>query len=413
MRTLVRLMLAGALASSAACDNLLEVSSPGNLTAEQLEDPKMAPVLQIGMIADFECAFQGYAYTASILAGEFDGVITARADLIWFNRVVDVDLTSGNLACTTTGGAYLPLQIARFQAQQLYRLVKSFPAGALADADAMLGEAAAYTGYSFTLLGEGFCSMAVDIGPVLSRRQTFDSAEVWFTEALAHTTSAEVRNMALVGRARARLNIGNLTGAAADASLVPLTFNRTILGSTANVRRQNQVFIHTIQNREASVAPEYRGLTIGSTPDSRVSVVLSAQRGQDNVSQLFLQQKYLTLTASRVLAGWKEAQLILAEARGGQEAVAAINRLRTAANLPQFSSTDPAAIQAQVIEERRRELFLDGQRLGDMLRLNIPFRTGTTNKGEPYGNITCIPLPATERRVNPNLASYPLTTTPS
>ncbi len=412
-RGLLHATLACALIGATACDGLLDVASPGNLTAEQLQDPKMAPVLRVGMLADFECAWQGYAYTASVLSGEFDGTITARADLIWYNRVVDVDLTSGTLNCTTTGGAFLPLQVSRFQAQELYRLVSGFPAGTLPDAEQLLGEAAAYAGYTFTLLGEGFCAVTVDIGPLMTRRQTFDSAEVWFTEALARTTNADIRNMALVGRARARLNAGNTAGAYADALLVPLNFNKTITGSTTIERRQNQAFVRTIQNREASVAPEYRGLTVNGVPDTRVVAVLSPLRGQDNVSPLWLQQKYLTITAPRTLASWKEAQLIIAEVRGGQEAVDAINRLRTAANLPHFSSTDPAEIAAQVIEERRREFFLEGQRLGDMLRLDLPFRTGTTNKGEPYGSITCIPVPATERRVNPHLANYPLTITKS
>ena len=61
-----------------------------------------------------------------------------------------------------------------------------------------------------------------------------------------------------------------------------------------------------------------------------------------------------------------------------------------------------AAISAQVIEERRRELFLDGHRLNDVLRLNLPFDTGTTFKGVPYGDTKCLPLPDAERLANPN-----------
>jgi len=82
--------------------------------------------------------------------------------------------------------------------------------------------------------------------------------------------------------------------------------------------------------------------------------------------------------------------------------VSAINALRTAAGLPLFSSTDPNVITAQVLEERKRELFLDGHRLNDMLRLNLPFDTGTTFKGVPYGATTCLPLPDAERLANPN-----------
>ena len=48
-------------------------------------------------------------------------------------------------------------------------------------------------------------------------------------------------------------------------------------------------------------------------------------------------------------------------------------------------------------------LFTEGHRLGDMLRHNIPFPTGTNHKGQTYGPITCLPLPEQERLNNPNL----------
>jgi len=110
----------------------------------------------------------------------------------------------------------------------------------------------------------------------------------------------------------------------------------------------------------------------------------------------------LSDAATIAIGSWKEARLITAEIAGGQTAVSAINTLRTAAGLPLFSSTDPTVIAAQVLEERRRELFLDGHRLNDMLRLNLPFDTGVTFKGVPYGATTCLPLPDAERLANPN-----------
>jgi hypothetical protein len=405
-------MVAWTVVGLSACDNLLKVTSPGALTAAQANNPTLAPVLEIGMLADFECAFQGYAYTSSELTNEFDGEITAAADLLWYNHVVDLDATSGTLSCTVSGGAFLPLQTARFDAQNLYQVVKSAPAGIVDSSEALLGTAAAYAGYSFTLLGEGFCAVTVNIGPLMTREDAWDSATVWFTEALAHKTSSDVHNMALVGRARAELDLGQKASALADASLVPVGFARMINMSTSTVRRENQDYIQSIQNRNASVAAAYRSLTVNGVPDSRVVAVLSPLKGQDNVHQLWLQQKYTTLTAPRVLAGWKEAQLIIAETSTGQAAVDAINKLRASASLPLFSSTDPTAIAAQVVEERRRELFLDGQRLGDLLRLGIPFPSGVTIAGAPIGPITCIPLPLTERAINPNLKNYPLTLTP-
>ena len=103
------------------------------------------------------------------------------------------------------------------------------------------------------------------------------------------------------------------------------------------------------------------------------------------------------------IASWEEAQLIIAEVQGGQEAVQAINRLRTKYNLPQFQSTDAAAIRQQVIEERKRQLFSEGHRLGDKLRFREPWPDGRNHKLEPYGPVTCMPLPEQEKLNNPNI----------
>ena len=60
----------------------------------------------------------------------------------------------------------------------------------------------------------------------------------------------------------------------------------------------------------------------------------------------------------------------------------------------------------QVIEERRRELWLEGQRFFDIRRLNLELEPAP---GEPYrhggfyGDTRCLPLPDVERRNNPNI----------
>ena len=93
--------------------------------------------------------------------------------------------------------------------------------------------------------------------------------------------------------------------------------------------------------------------------------------------------------------------------QGGQSAVTIINALHARVGLPPFASTDAAAIAAQVREERRRELFLEGQRLGDMRRFNIAFPSGKhPYEGNPYGTYTCWPLPTVERANNPNIAGH-------
>jgi hypothetical protein len=104
---------------------------------------------------------------------------------------------------------------------------------------------------------------------------------------------------------------------------------------------------------------------------------------------------------------------MIAEAQGGQTAVDVINTLRATVgtlpwvtglhNLPQFSSTDPAVIEATLHEERRRELWLHGTRLGDMLRWGEPFQQGNDHRGRAFFDNTCMPLPDLERFGNPNI----------
>ena len=95
---------------------------------------------------------------------------------------------------------------------------------------------------------------------------------------------------------------------------------------------------------------------------------------------------------------------MIAEVEGGQTAVGIINTLRDYHGLPHFASTDPAEVREQVLEERRRELWLQGVRHGDMLRLNIPFPTGVTPAGQVIVETTpwCFLTQEEEKLGNPN-----------
>jgi hypothetical protein len=156
------------------------------------------------------------------------------------------------------------------------------------------------------------------------------------------------------------------------------------------------------------VAPAYQNLTVNGAPDPRVKVTNTGRIAQDNVTPLWLQQKFTGSGAvSLPIASWAEAQLIYAEATGGQAGLDAINRVRAASNigpLVMSDPTDPVAFEAAVLEERRRQLFSEGQRYGDMLRENLPFQSGTNRKGQVYSNLTCVPLPDVETLNNPNLS---------
>lgn len=107
-----------------------------------------------------------------------------------------------------------------------------------------------------------------------------------------------------------------------------------------------------------------------------------------------------------------EAEYIAAEVELGAgntaPAVALIARERAANGRPASTAATPAAVLADLIDERRRELFLAGHRLGDLrrykARYNLDFfPTGAFPAGGTYGTSECMPIPLSERNANPNV----------
>jgi len=68
---------------------------------------------------------------------------------------------------------------------------------------------------------------------------------------------------------------------------------------------------------------------------------------------------------------------------------------------------DANEILLKVIDERKRTLFLEGVRQGDLRRYvdqyGLDFFPTSTPQGFPMGTQTCIPLPEVERNNNPDL----------
>src|SRR5690606_37510552 len=162
------------------------------------------------------------------------------------------------------------------------------------------------------------------------------------------------------------------------------------------------------------VDSSYRGLTVDGVPDPRVEAFDTGTKGHDSATPVWMVTKYGNGAEPSIrklpvpVATWREAHLIIAEAEGGQEAVDRINVLRNHWDLPLFNSSDLDEIHNQIIEERKRELYLEGHHLWDLRRFNLP---QTPPPGAPYrqggiyGEVRCFPLPAVERNNNPNLRS--------
>jgi hypothetical protein len=388
------------------CDSLLEISVPGAATEAEFENPALARTILVAALGEFECSFAQFVTTTGILAAEVESTTGLRNTNIWNSRLDELDNVMGS--CTTSRAAdgfgyWAPMQTARYLADDGYRRITDFEANTVPNRERKLAELSAYGGYAYLLLGEGHCEMAADGGPLLTRKQTFEIAVERFTRALPHADAAgntSLRNMALMGRARAKLNAGDAQGALADARQIPDNFVREVSFSTAQVRRENRWPSITITSRRLAVKPTYRDLTVEGEPDVRVPLQINGV-GEDGSTVFHQQRKYINHNQNMPLASWIEAQFIIAEVAGGAEAVAALNKIRAHYELPAYTGDGSLT---DIIEERRRTFWLDGHRLGDMLRYNIPFEQGSSSRGDAYGGTTCIALPLNERLSNPNIA---------
>ncbi|MGH7458572.1 MAG: RagB/SusD family nutrient uptake outer membrane protein [Longimicrobiaceae bacterium] len=399
-------------------DGLLDVEAPSDVIASTLEDPSNAALLTSSAVADFECALAFYALSSGLIGSELADAQLAAATWDYDRRSFDAGVGSyASNTCNSTGnifGVYKPVSTARWSADNALRNLQEWTDEQVPNRTDLIATAAAYSGYSHILLGEGFCSAAVDGGPELTPAQVFALAEERFTTAIEAAQAAgltEILNMALVGRARARLNPGNLEGAAADAQRVPEGFVKNAQYNTASARSGNHLFRWNNRFSWASVGPAYRDLEFGGVPDPRVAVVNTGETGADAFTIVWEQTKYPTEGSPIPIATWDEAQLIIAEAElaagNPQAAVEIINMFHERAGLPPFSSSDPAEIRDHLIQERARELFLEGQHIYDIIRYDIPLSppegTPFPIKGGFYGSTTCLPLPEIERVNNPEI----------
>jgi len=423
-------LIASALVGCGFADQLLEVESPSRVLAENLEGPGAAGLLVRSAIGDFECAFGGFIVAAGLHGDELmdsqqNQVIYKSVDRRTTTGEEGAGAAGGRLATATCNdnetlpGIYTTLQTARFQADDAARKLEGWTDAQVAGRQALLATVSAYAGYALLLLAESYCSLAIDVGPEITRPQAFAEAEGRFTEALTAAQASgdqSLRNLALVGRARARLDLAVVGGsvvspsklaeAGADAQQVAAGFVRHATFAATPDRRKNVVFNANNVAQTATIQAPFRNVTDQGEPDPRARVVDTGQPGSDNLTPLWTQTKYSSLDASIPIARWAEAQLIRAEAQGGSVAVGVINALHSAVGLRPFPGGTEAEIRQHVIDERGRELFLEGQHLGDKLRYGIPFRppAGTPYPGGgTYGSTTCLPLPLQERQNNPNL----------
>src|SRR5262249_6874982 len=135
--------------------------------------------------------------------------------------------------CSTGIGLYVPLSSARWFADKVLTALQGWTDTQVANRSKLIPQVAAYAGYSYLLLAAVFCSMALAAAPELAPADVFALANDKCAIAIAAAQTAgagaaDFLNMALVGRARSRLNLADDAGALADAQAVPPSFIRVV-----------------------------------------------------------------------------------------------------------------------------------------------------------------------------------------
>ncbi len=436
------------LGTLAGCESLLDVDLPGSVLEEDLNDATLANTLVLGVQSDFECAFNAWMQVMLLWTSTMDtSATTTTAGNIQTRRVKVEDYGQGD--CAVDGSPlpfsfWGPLHTARVDADRAIALIEGFDDAVLASnelstKDFLFGKAHAYAGYSIQLLAESFCELYFDAGPVETREDGFNRAVARFDLALAslaNVTSGDdlaeatsLTNMALVGRARANLYLGNDALVLADAALVDVGFVRMIDRSNLNDFRRNRTYDQSNKDRSRSVSNlqsmyrevelpmmvhgklgDHWTLLVDGVPgigDPRV-VSTGPTTGSNGHTPLYKQAKYEGQDSPIIFTSWKEAQLMIAELNPSQS-VGIINALRAYhPGLPVYAEIDPVLIAAQVLEERRRELWLQGNRMGDLLRYDgqpgFEWATDVTPAGQTIVESTphCMITQVAETDANPN-----------
>jgi len=421
------------LSALAACDSLLDVPVPSRIPAGPLETPANAVLLTNGAIGDFDCALGSFIIVGGQLTDELEDATETAARWVYDKRAVPTDQQLYAIADCDDEGTYIPSNRARESADNVLRILQNatddqMPSGV--SRDSLIATLAAYAGYARIQLGEMFCSSVISTlnpdgsityGTELTPAQMFQSADSSFTLAITTAQAAgnnqDALEMAYIGRARAELDQGLWDAAKADAQQVEgdVNYEHVSTASGTVPRRENRVWSESNSVGVASsVGPRYQGMTYDGVADPRVQAAAIGQTSESGVNE-WDQLKYPDVSTSIPIAKWSEAELIIAEAdvRDGDpgDAITIINTLHSRAGLPAYSGgTDQASVLAQVIEERSRELFLEGQRLYDVIRNNLslqpapgsPYRNGGTYG--PDGSQLCLKLPDIERATNRNRA---------
>lgn len=430
----------GALACAllvAGC-GLLDTQQPNIIDPGTLNSPAAAQSLRNGALADFTFVkdgdgsefVDGLILVAGLLSDEFVHSTTPPSEQ-------EIDQRSTAIINPSLSDVYRNLHKARAGAEVAAEALQKYLVDPTATPD--VPEMQSIAGFTYLYFGEDFCSGVpfsrvrgdtITFGMPLTTDEVYTVALAKFDSALAHPglgadQDLSITNLALVGRGRALLDLGQYAEAASAVAPVPTDFKYETEHADSPLRLQNAVWAYTNGGLwSVSDVEGGNGLPYISALDPRVQVDSVdadgdgfADPGLDLITPQYSLLKYPAATSPIPVADGIEARLIEAEAQlqannfSGMNAT--LNNLRQTAispampNLPNPANRD-AAID-RLFSERAFWLYATGHRLGDMRRLikvygrnsETVFPTGAYHKNGTYGPDVNLPIPIEEQN-NPN-----------
>jgi len=426
-----------------ACNDLLSVENPGKLNDPFLNDPVLVDAMVNTAAAGFNTTIDDLVFAGAILGDE---AVNSHNFEQW--KRIDLRLIEEDNSILNSN-IYQPLHAARFGADSLAGRVKAVYGDTLNNKGRLaLARMKNYAGYSYVYLGEFFCESPVNLSASLPSDSLLNRAIADFGEALTYakavrgatvgTTSADsMVALATIGTARAYLQLGNKAKAIEFASQVVAgqvfsgDFSWNVAYSENTTLPNDLLFsVNTGSSRQMGVDASFRNLKVGTVNDARVRHTATAQpahnaltitfspylapsHGGYNAAETDLSKQTFQKSTSIRLASTLEAKYIIAEAQGPTAATNTFVNERRAFGAKNAGGTDVTlsgdALMAELRDQRRRDFFLDGHRLGDLRRYKAQYGVDQFPSGPHpnvdwgnYGTATCFIPTLNERIGNPN-----------
>jgi hypothetical protein len=424
-----------------AVDELLVVSNPAELHEGALSDAALVPILvnsvEGAMVdaLDYYQIWIGSMFTDQQITG-VNWEQTARLN----QRIVRFDEGDAD-------DMFSNLHDLRAMADSV---AGRFKGGMLENAgsDRRTAYAQAYAGYGYLMIADNMCESTFNVGEIIYQpMEIYAMARERLEDALSIAGSAgdiDIQNLARVGLARVHLNLGNYSQVVSYAQQVDTGFEWWIqyAGDDNQDAPGNNMFINISgSNHRIGVHPHFLAGGPDNFLENDLEPFLTDPRvqhwpywrtGHNALSPLYTPYqglRYSGYNGATIASGGEPAEfsrgddILLAddlEARhhmmeaidalgsDAQGVLAFVNERRAVGN-QDLVALSGSALTMELRDQRGRDLFLGGYRLGDLRRW---LRNGTdmfpsgahpTEEWGDYGSATCFPIPVEEYEGNPNI----------